>query len=55
MEKTTTQITIRLTEEQKQQLFAAAEQEQRPVANLVKVAISEYLDRHKRNQQTSIT
>lgn len=45
MAKTDTQIGIRVTSEFKARLEAQAEKEHRPVANLVKLVLEEYLDR----------
>lgn len=43
-EKTTNQITIRVTEELKTRLEAEAKAQGRPLANYVKAIINEYLD-----------
>ncbi len=43
MAKTDTQIGIRVTSEFKARLEAQAEKEHRPVANLVKLVLEEYL------------
>lgn len=43
MAKTDTQIGIRVTSEFKARLEAQAQREQRPVANLVKKVLEEYL------------
>ncbi len=45
MAKTDTQIGIRVTSEFKARLEAQAEKEHRPVANLVKLVLEEYLER----------
>ncbi len=45
MAKTDAQIGIRVTSEFKARLEAQAEKEHRPVANLVKLVLEEYLDR----------
>ncbi len=45
MLKTDTQISFRVTSEFKARLEAQAEKEHRPVANLVKLVLEEYLER----------
>ena len=47
MEKTDTQIGIRVTKEFKARLEAQAEKEHRSVANLIRLVMEEYLERQE--------
>lgn len=44
MEKTDTQISFRVTNEFKERLEAQAEKERRPVSNMIRKVMEEYLD-----------
>ena len=50
MEKTDAYIGIRVTKEFKARLEAQAEKERRPVANLIRLVMEEYLEQHE-NQE----
>lgn len=48
MAKTETQLTFRVTNEFKARLEAQAEKEHRPVANLVRKIVEEYVEQQER-------
>ena len=48
MAKTETQVAIRVTYEFKERLEAQAQRERRPVANMIRKVMEEYLDAQER-------
>ena len=50
MAKTEAQIGIRVTKEFKEQLEAQAEKERRPVANMIRRVLEEYLESQKESE-----
>ncbi len=51
MEKTEAQIGIRVTNEFKERLEAQAERERRPVANMIRKVMEEYLDAREKEAE----
>lgn len=51
MEKTDAYIGIRVTKEFKARLEAQAEKERRPVANLIRLVMEEYLKQHENQDE----
>ncbi len=51
MAKTETQVAIRVTNELKARLEAQAEKERRPVANMIRKVMEEYLDKQEKEAE----
>lgn len=51
MEKTETQVVIRTTNEFKGQLEAQAQRERRPVANMIRKVMEEYLEKQEKENE----
>jgi len=53
MAKTETQVAVRMTNEFKARLEAQAEKERRPVANMIRRVMEEYLDQQEKLEKES--
>lgn len=51
MAKTETQVAIRVTYEFKERLEAQAQRERRPVANMIRKVMEEYLDKQEKEAE----
>lgn len=51
MAKTETQVAIRVTYEFKERLEAQAQRERRPVANMIRKVMEEYLDAQEKEEK----
>lgn len=51
MAKTETQVAIRVTHEFKERLEAQAQKERRPVANMIRKVMEEYLDAQEKEEK----
>lgn len=51
MAKTETQVAIRVTYEFKEKLEAQAQKERRPVANMIRKVMEEYLDAQEKEEK----